>query len=387
MDKVSKEGVITVEESQTIGMEIDVVEGMQFDNGYISPYMITDPDRMEAVHEKPAVLVTDSKISSVKEILPILEGLSQAGRKDLVIICEDIEGEALATLIVNKLRGTFNPLAIKAPGFGDRRKAMLQDIAILTGATLVTEDVGLKLESASVEVLGEARRVIASKDNTTIVEGKGDEKQVKDRVKQIKAQIESSNSDFDSDKLKERLAKLSGGVAVIKVGAASEVEMKEKKHRIEDALAATRCAVEEGIVPGGGVALLNALKSLDSIKADNEDEEVGVDIVRRALLHPLRQIASNAGKDGSVVVAQVMGLKRGHGYDALNDKDNVDMIAAGIVDPTKVTRTALQNGASVAALFLTTEACVSEIAEDKPAMPPMPGGMGGMGGMGMPGMM
>jgi len=379
MESVGKDGVITVEESQTFGITKEVVEGMQFDNGYLSHYMITNPERMEAEYEDPYILITDQKISSIQELLPLLEKLAQTGKKDLVIIAEDVEGEALATLVVNKLRGTFNALAIKAPGFGDRRKAMLQDIAILTGGKYISEEVGLKLEKVEIEMLGQARKVKSTKEETTIIEGKGDGKEVNDRIGQIKQEIENVESDFDKEKLQERLAKLSGGVAVIRVGAATEVEMKEKKHRIEDALAATRAAVEEGIVVGGGVALIRAIKVLDEVKVIGE-EKIGLNILRRALEAPIRQIAENAGKDGSVVVEAVKNKEGGFGYNALSDKYE-DLIEAGIIDPTKVVRSALQNAASASALFLTTEAIITDIPE-KHDHPPMSNS-----GMGMPGMM
>ncbi len=376
MDEVGKDGVITVEEGQTLGMEKEVVEGMQFDNGFIAAYMVTDTARMEAVYEHPSILLTDKKISSINEIVPLLEKMAQAGKKDLIIIADDVDGEALATLVVNKIRGIFNTLAIKAPGFGDKKKEMLQDLAILTGATVISEELGLKLEDAELDVLGSARKVISDKDNTTIVEGQGDQKAIKARVEQIKAQIAKSTSDWDKEKLQERLAKLAGGVAVLKVGAATEVELKEKKHRIEDALAATRAAVEEGIVPGGGVALVDIAPGLAKLKGD-KDVETGIRILQRALEEPLRQIALNAGKEGSVVVDEVQKRAKGIGYDAAKD-DYKDMIKAGIVDPAKVTRSALQNAASVSALFLTTEAVVAELpAKEEPQMPA--GGMPGMG--------
>ncbi len=376
MDEVGKDGVITVEEGQTLGMEKEVVEGMQFDNGFIAAYMVTDTARMEAVYEHPSILLTDKKISSINEIVPLLEKMAQAGKKDLIIIADDVDGEALATLVVNKIRGIFNTLAIKAPGFGDKKKEMLQDLAILTGATVISEELGLKLEGAELDVLGSARKVISDKDNTTIVEGQGDAKGIKARVAQIKAQIAKSTSDWDKEKLQERLAKLAGGVAVLKVGAATEIELKEKKHRIEDALAATRAAVEEGIVPGGGVALVDIAPGLAKLKGD-KDVETGIRILQRALEEPLRQIALNAGKEGSVVVDEVQKRAKGIGYDAAKD-DYKDMIKAGIVDPAKVTRSALQNAASVSALFLTTEAVVAELpAKEEPQMP-----VGGMPGMG-----
>lgn len=377
MEEVGPEGVITVEESQSFGIQKEVVEGMQFDKGFISPYMITNAERMEAVYEDPYILITDKKISTLNEILPLLEKLAQAGRKDLVIIAEDVEGEALATLVVNKLRGTFNTLAIKAPGFGDRRKEMLEDISVLTGGTVISEDVGLKLENVGVEQLGQARRVVVTKENTTIVEGKGDESKIKARVAQIKKELEATESEFDKEKLQERLAKLSGGVAVIKVGAATETEIKEKKLRIEDALAATKAAVAEGIVVGGGVALLRAAKILDGVKTEGE-EEIGVDILRRALLEPVRQIARNAGKNGDVVVEEVKRQPGNYGYNAVADKYE-DLVEAGIVDPTKVTRTALQNAASIASMLLTTEAVVTDLPEKKEEH--NHGGMGIGGGM------
>lgn len=381
MEMVGNEGVITVEESQSFGITKEVVEGMQFDKGYISPYMITNPDRLEAVYEDPYILITDQKISAVSDIVPVLEKLAQAGKKELVIIAEEVEGEALATLVVNKIRGTFNALAIKAPGFGDRRKEMLEDIAVVTGGRVISEDVGLKIESTEIESLGQARKVIAIKENTTIVEGKGEEKEIQDRIARIKKEIKETDSDFDKEKLQERLAKLSGGVAVVKVGAATETEMQEKKHRIEDALAATRAAIEEGIVMGGGVALLRASVALDNIEAKG-DEKVGVDILRRALEAPARQIAENAGKEGSVVVEEIKKLNQNEGYNALSNEYE-DLVKAGIIDPTKVTRTALQNAASIASLILTTEAVVTDIPnENGDAMPPAMQG----GGMGMPGM-
>lgn len=377
MDTVGKDGVITVEESQTLGMEKEVVEGMQFDNGYVSPYLVTDMTRMEVVYEHPSILLTDKKISSINEIVPLLEKMAQAGKKDLVIIAEDVDAEALATLIVNKIRGVFNALAVKAPGFGDKKKEMLQDIAVLTGATVISEELGLKLEEVEMDVLGSARKVIADKDSTTIVEGQGDSKKIKARVDQVRNQISVSTSDWDKEKLQGRLAKLSGGVAVLKVGAATEVELKEKKHRIEDALAATRAAVEEGIVPGGGVALVDIAPSLKKLTG-TKDEETGIKILQRALEEPLRQIAMNAGKEGSVVVDEVQKRAKGIGYDAAKD-DYKDMIRAGIVDPAKVTRSALQNAASISALFLTTEAVVAELPEKEAPQMPAGGGMPGMG--------
>jgi chaperonin GroEL len=372
MDKVGKDGVITVEDNQSMTTELEVVEGMQFDRGYSSAYMVTNPDRMEAVLEDPFVLITDRKISAIQDLLPVLERVVQQG-KPLLIVAEDVEGEALATLIVNKLRGTFTAIAVKAPGFGDRRKAMLEDMAILTGGQVISEDLGLKLDQTKVEQLGKARRVTVTKDDTTIVEGAGKPEAIQARIKAIKNQVEDTTSDFDKEKLQERLAKLAGGVAVIKVGAATEVEQKEKKHRIEDALSATKAAVEEGIVAGGGTVLLNAQKKLDGGLGLKDDQLTGVNIVRKSLEEPVRQIGINSGKEGSVIVEEVRKGKPGHGYDALNDK-YVDMFAAGIVDPAKVTRSALQNAASIAAMVLTTEAMVTEIPEDKR-------GGGGMGGM------
>ena len=377
MEKVGKDGVITVEESKGISYETEFVEGMQFDRGYISAYFITNADKLEAVIEDPYILITDKKISAVADILPALEKILQTS-KNLLIIAEDVDGEALATLVVNKLRGTINVLAVKAPGFGDRRKAMLDDIATLTGGQVISEEVGRKLDSVTIEDLGRARRVSSDKDNTTIVEGKGKEAAIKGRIKQIKAQIEETTSDFDREKLQERMAKLSGGVAVIKVGAATEVELKERKHRVEDALSATRAAVEEGILPGGGVGLLNALPALDKIKAEG-DEATGVDIIRKAVEEPIRWIANNAGKDGSVIVDTVKKSKKGVGYDAEKDEFG-NMIEKGIIDPTKVVRSALQNAASIASMVLITESLVADIPEKEKA-PAMPGGGGGMGGM------
>ncbi|OGO02521.1 MAG: chaperonin GroL [Chloroflexi bacterium RBG_13_52_14] len=376
MEKVGKDGVITVEESKGVKFETEYVEGMEFDRGFISAYFITNAERMEAVLEDPYILITDKKISAISEILPLLEKLLQVS-KNLVVIAEDVEGEALATLVVNKLRGTLNCIAVKAPGFGDRRKAMLEDIAILTGGQVISEEIGRKLDSATINDLGRARKVVSNKDDTTVVEGKGSDADIKGRIKQIKAQIDETTSDFDREKLQERLARLAGGVAIIKVGAATEVELKEKKHRVEDALSATRAAVEEGIVPGGGVALLNTIPALDKIKAEG-DEATGIAIVRRALEEPLRQIAINAGMEGSVAVDAVKKSKKGIGYDA--DKDEYgNMIERGIIDPAKVTRAGLENAASIAAMVLTTEALITDIPE-KEKMPPMPGG-GGMGGM------
>jgi chaperonin GroEL len=363
IDKVGKDGVITVEESNTFGMELEFVEGMQFDKGYISPYFVTDQERMEASLEDPYVLIVNKKISSVQELLPLLEKIMQSG-KPLAIVAEDIEGEALATLVVNKIRGTFNAVAVKAPGFGDRRKAMLQDIAVLTGGQVVSEEVGLKLDNATLDLLGSARKVVVTKDDTTIIEGAGAEDEVKGRVNQIKAEIENTDSDWDREKLQERLAKLSGGVAVIKVGAATEVELKEKKHRIEDAVSATRAAVEEGIVPGGGVTLVRAESALLKLKV-KDDEATGANIVRDSLSEPARRIASNAGYEGAVIVSQLRGEgDSGNGFNAASG-EWVDMVKAGIVDPAKVTRSALQNAASIAALVLTTEASVVEKPEDE----------------------
>ncbi len=374
MEQVGKDGVITVEESQGLTLERDYVDGMQFDRGYISPYMVTNAERMEAELENPYILITDRKISAIADILPILEKLVQTGQKNLVIIAEDVDGEALATLVVNKLRGTFQTLAVKAPGFGDRRKAMLEDIATLTGGQVISEEVGLRLDTVTLSMLGQARRVTANKDNTTIVEGKGQQDAITRRMGQIKTQIADTTSDFDREKLQERLAKLSGGVAVIKVGAPTEVELKEKKHRIEDALSATRAGVEEGMVAGGGTALVNALPVLDKLEVSG-DEKTGVDILRRALEEPLRQIAKNAGAEGSVVVAAVRKSAPGVGFNALNGKFE-DMFKAGIIDPLKVTRAGLQNAASIAAMLLTTETIITDIPE-KGMAPSMPGG-GGM---------
>lgn len=378
MEKVGKDGVITVEESNTFGTDLDIVEGMQFDRGYVSPYMITDTEKMEAVLDDPYILITDKKISNIQELLPVLEQIVQQGKK-LLIIAEDIEGEALATLIVNKLRGTFTCVAVKAPGFGDRRKAMLEDIAILTNGQVISEEIGLDLKEATIEQLGRAKQVKIQKENTIIVDGAGSAAVLKDRVRQIKAQIEETTSEFDKEKLQERLAKLSGGVAVIKVGAATETELKERKLRIEDALAATRAAVEEGIVPGGGTALANTIKAVEALIDKTEgDERTGVKIVRRALEEPVRQIAENAGLEGSVVIEKVLSSATGIGFDALNEK-YVDMIEVGIVDPTKVTRSALQNAASVASMLLTTESIVSDLPEKEKPMPAP--GMGGDMGM------
>jgi chaperonin GroEL len=372
MDKVGKEGVITVEESNTFGLELELTEGMRFDKGYISPYMVTDTERMEAVMEDAYVLICNSKISNIKDLVPILEKVMQSG-KPLAIIAEDIEGEALATLVVNKIRGTFRSVAVKAPGFGDRRKAMLQDIAILTGGTVISEEVGLKLEAATLDLLGKARKVVVTKDETTIVEGAGDDEMIKGRVNQIRSEIEKTDSDYDREKLQERLAKLAGGVAVIKAGAATEVELKERKHRIEDAVRNAKAAVEEGIVSGGGVALLQASKkAFEKLKLTG-DEATGAKIVELAVEAPLKQIAMNAGLEGGVVVEKVRNLAAGHGLNAASG-EYVDMIKAGIIDPAKVTRSALQNAASIAALFLTTEAVIADKPEPKPAAPAAPGG-------------
>ncbi len=361
MDKTGKDGIITVEESQELGLKYDIVEGLQFDKGYISPYMVTDNQRMEAVYENPYILITEQKISSIQDILSILEKLAQSGKKDLVIIAEEVDGEALATLVVNKIRGTFNTLAVKAPGFGDRRKEMLKDIAVLTGGKVISEELGMKLENVELEDLGQAGKVIATKDSTTIVGGKGEKSEIDSRIEQIKKEIEVSDSDFDREKLQERLAKLTGGVAVLKVGAATETEMKEKKYRIEDALSATKAAIEEGYVPGGGVALIRSLKALDGLKLEGE-ETVGVSIVKRAVEAPLRQIALNAGQDGSVVVEEVKKLEGDMGYNAMDNKYE-DLIKVGVIDPVKVTRLAIQNASSVASLMLTIEAVVSDIPE------------------------
>jgi chaperonin GroEL len=372
MDKVGKEGVITVEESNTFGIDLEAVEGMRFDKGYISHYFVTDPDRMEAVFEDPYILIANQKISAVKDLLPVLEKVMQQAGKPVVILAEDVDGEALATLVVNKIRGTFKSVAVKAPGFGDRRKAMLADIAILTGGQVISEEVGLKLENVTLDLLGRARRVVVTKDETTVIEGAGSEDDIKARISQIKKEIENTDSDYDREKLQERLAKLAGGVAIIKVGAATEVELKEKKHRIEDAVSNARAAVEEGIVPGGGVALLRAQERLAKVDLTG-DELVGASIVRRALEDPLKQIAINAGLEGGVVVEKVRGLDAGWGLNAANG-EYADMYKAGITDPAKVTRSALQNAASIAALFLTTEAVVVDKPEKTPAAPAMPGG-------------
>ncbi len=380
IEKVGKDGVVNVEEGQTFGMELEFTEGMQFDKGYISPYMVTDQDRMEAVLEDPYILIANQKIGSVRDILPVLEGVMQGG-KPLLIVAEDVEGECLATLVVNKLRGTFTGVAVKAPGFGDRRKRMLEDIAILSGGEVITEEMGLKLENTQIEQLGKARRVVVSKDTTTIIDGAGAADDIKGRIKQIKQEVENTDSDFDREKLQERLAKLAGGVAVVKVGAATETEMKEKKHRVEDALQATRAALEEGVVPGGGVALLNAQDGLDPDKVGSDaDEQTGARIVHRALEEPVRQIAENSGEEGSVVVNKVRDLKPGEGLNAATGEYG-DLIKAGVIDPTKVTRSALENAASIAKNILVTEAIIAEPPEEGGAGGGMPGGMPDMGGM------
>jgi chaperonin GroEL len=386
MDKVGKDGVITVEESQSLEFETEYVDGMQFDRGYISPYFITDADLMEANIEDAHILIYDKKISSAQDLVPILEKLIQTGKRNLVVIAEDVDGEALATLVLNKLRGTINALAIKAPGFGDRRKAMLQDLAILTGGQVITEEMGRKLETVQVSDLGRAGKVIATKDDTTIVDGAGEEDQIRGRVEQIKVEIDRSSSDYDSEKLQERLAKLAGGVAIIRVGAATEVELKEKKHRVEDALSATRAAVEEGIVPGGGVALLNALPALDSLEVEGTDERTGIKILRAALEAPMRKISENAGKNGAVIIQNVRAEQKlkddkNIGYDVLTES-YVNMLDAGIIDPAKVTRGALENAASIAAMILTTEALITDLPSED-ALGGMPGGMPPGGGMGM----
>ena len=379
MEKVGKDGVITVEESKSMDTNLEVVEGMQFDRGFLSPYFVTNRDTQVAVFENPYVLIHDKKISNMKDLLPVLEKIAQAG-KPLLLIAEDVEGEALATLVVNNLRGTLNVCAVKAPGFGDRRKAMLEDISILTGGQVISEELGLKLENTDVAQLGSAKRVNVDKENTTVIEGAGKEKEIKDRISQIKVQIEETTSDYDREKLQERLAKLAGGVAVINVGAATEVELKEKKHRVEDALSATRAAIEEGIIPGGGVTLVQAVKALDGNDAESltEAEQVGYKIVKRALEEPIRQIATNAGLDGSIVVERAKNEERGSGFDAAK-MEWTDLMGAGIIDPAKVTRSALQNAASIAGLLLTTEATITDLPEKKE--PPAPGGGGEMGGM------
>ena len=382
MDKVGKDGVVTVEESKGLEFETEYVEGMQFDRGYISPYFITNPEGMEAVVEEPYILIHDKKISAAQDIVPILEKLVQIGKRDLVVIAEDVDGEALATLVLNKLRGMLNVLAVKAPGFGDRRKAMLQDIAVLTGGTVISEETGRKLETVVLQDLGRAGKVVSTKEDTVIVDGAGEESKIKGRIEEIRREIDASTSDYDREKLQERLAKLSGGVAVIRVGAATETELKEKKHRVEDALSATRAAVEEGIVPGGGVALVNAVTSLDNVKLGSEDENTGVVIVRKALEMPMRKIAGNAGVDGAVIIQEVRRLqkaKKNHriGYNVMTS-EFVDMVEAGIPDPAKVTRGAVENAASIAAMILTTEALITDIPEKEK---PMPGGAPDMGGM------
>src|SRR3984957_6462514 len=379
IEKVGKDGVVNVEEGQTFGLDLEFTEGMQFDKGYLSPYMVTDADRMEAVLDNPYILIANQKIGGVKDLLPVLEQVIQAGRP-LLIVAEDVEGESLATIVVNKLRGTFQAVAVKAPGFGDRRKRMLEDIAILTGGEVITEEMGLKLENTKLSQLGRARKVVVDKDSTTVIDGAGDSDAIKGRIKQIKAEIETTDSDFDREKLQERLAKLSGGVAVVKVGAATETEMKEKKHRVEDALQATRAALEEGIVPGGGVALLVAQKALNIESIELPDEQTGARIVYRALEEPLRQISENAGLEGSVVVNDVRKAKKGYGLNAATG-EIVDLIAAGVIDPAMVTRSALQNAASIAKNILTTEAIVAEVPEKNDGGGGMPGGMPDMGGM------
>jgi len=385
MDKVGKDGVITVEEGRGLGYETEYTEGMQIDRGYISPYFTTNAERQEAVMEDPMILITDKKISSIQDVLPVLEKVLQT-TKNFLIIAEDVDGEALATLVVNKLRGTINALAVKAPGFGDRRKAMLQDIAVLTGGTVISEEIGRKLDSATIEDLGRARRIVSTKDDTTIIEGNGDEGAIKGRIEQIRAQIETTTSDFDREKLQERLAKLAGGVAVVKVGAATEPELKERKHRVEDALRSTRAAVEEGIVPGGGVALINVISALDNVQVDDDDERVAIQILRRALEEPLRQLARNAGEDGAVIIDTVRRMQKDQGntnigYNVMTGEYG-NMLEQGVPDPVKVTRSAIQNAVSIASMILTTEALVADIPEkDAPAMPGGGGGMGGMGGM------
>jgi len=381
MEKVGKEGVITVEEGKTLENELEVVEGMQFDRGYLSPYFINDQDAMSADMENPMILIHDKKISNIRDMLPMLEATAKAGRP-LLIIAEDVDGEALATLVVNNIRGIVKVCAVKAPGFGDRRKAMLQDLAILTGGQVISEEVGMSLEAASIEEMGSAKRVQITKENTTVIDGAGSKADIEGRVNQIRVQIDEATSDYDKEKMQERVAKLAGGVAVIKVGAATEIEMKEKKARVEDALHSTRAAVEEGVVPGGGVAFVRCLGVLEGVKGDNTDQDVGVGIVKRAIEEPLRQIVANAGEEGSVVLNNVAGKDGNYGYNASTGEYG-DMIAMGILDPTKVTRAALQNAASISGLMITTEAMVAELPEDKAAMPAMPGGgMDGMGGMG-----
>lgn len=379
MQEVGKDGVVTIEESQTFGIQKEIVKGLQFDRGYISPYMVTNTERMEAALEDPYILVTDKKISSIQELLPVLEAVAKTGKKDLVIIADDIDGDALATLVVNKIRGIFNGLAIKSPGFGDRKKEMLEDIAAVTGAQVISEELGLKLDKIELSQLGSARRVTAKKDDTTIVEGKGPKERIDARVSQIRKMIENTTSDFDKEKLQERLAKLAGGVAVLKVGAATEVEQKARQHKTEDALNATRAAVEEGIVPGGGVALLRAAKAIENFKLEDAEEQLAVKILRRALEEPIRQIAQNAGKDGSVVAAEVAKGEGAFGYNAATDKYE-DLVRSGVVDPTKVVRVALENAVSAASMLLTTEVVIADIPEKEgKSNPGMPGGMGGMG--------
>jgi len=388
MDEVGKDGVITVEESKTFGIEKEVVKGLQFDEGYISPYMVTDTERMESAYDDSHILITDKKISSLQEILPLLEKVSQTGKKELVIIAEEVEGDALATLVVNKLRGAFKALAVKAPGFGDRKKAMLEDIATVTGGVVVSEEKGMKLENTEIKMLGKARRVVSTKENTTIVGGKGDKSEIDKKVSQLKKEIEAADSDFDKEKIQKRLAKLAGGVAVIKVGAATEVEQKARQHKTEDALAATKAAVEEGIVPGGGVALLRAQKTLKNLQTKG-DEKIGLDILKRVLEAPIRQIAQNAGVDGAVIAHTVKNHEKGYGFNAETLKYE-NLMESGIVDPAKVVRSALENSSSAAAMLLTTEAVVADIPEEdddsKGGAPGKMGGMAGMGGMGMPGM-
>ncbi|MBO1113311.1 chaperonin GroEL [Bordetella petrii] len=379
MDKVGKEGVITVEDGKSLDNELDVVEGMQFDRGYLSPYFINNPDKQVAALDDPYVLIFDKKISNIRDLLPVLEQVAKSSRP-LLIIAEDVEGEALATLVVNNIRGILKTTAVKAPGFGDRRKAMLEDIAILTGGVVISEETGMSLEKAGLQELGQAKRIEVGKENTTIIDGAGDSKSIEARVKQIRVQIEEATSDYDREKLQERVAKLAGGVAVIRVGAATEVEMKEKKARVEDALHATRAAVEEGVVAGGGVALLRAKQAIAGLKGDTADQNAGIKLILRAVEEPLRTIVTNAGEEASVVVNTVLNGKGNYGYNAATG-EYTDLVEQGVLDPTKVTRTALQNAASVASLLLTAEAAVVELAEDKPAAPPMPGGMGGMGGM------
>jgi len=372
-DEVGKNGVITVEESKTLGLSKEVVKGLQFNKGYISPYMITDSEKMESILEDPYIVITDKKITIIQEILPLLDKIVQSGKKDLLIIADDLSGEALATLILNKLRGTFNVVAVKTPGFGDNKKELMEDIAIITGSKIISEEIGLKLDKTELDDLGHARRIVINKDNTTIVDGGGDAENIQNRMKQIKKQLENTDSDFDKEKLEERLAKLSGGIAVIKVGAATEVEQKEKQHRVEDAVRATKAALEEGVVPGGGIALLRSSKALDNIQADNEDEKVGVDIVLRSLEEPIRQIAENAGRSGEVVLEEAKKRQDNEGFDVTKG-EFIDMFKAGIVDPTKVTRSALENAASVASMLLTTKVVITDIPEkkDNPGMPQGP---------------